>query len=229
MPGIAIVSPLSFSDTSLPRVDISPIPSIRGALYDWAVDTLTPGDRVTAWTDRASHVPLLAPAAPSQAPVVVDDPTHGKVLRFNGGNQRIDASNLSLSGPRTLVVVGRLPRAAANDYFMTDPSSSGYFNLGINGDRKWIFYNGAGLTNTRTPNSSLHVFMVVINGNNSVVAVDGEENGGSLQNSNGNTIRIGASGSAYFPVDLKRLVILPYAASAYERTAIHSSLAERYL
>lgn len=229
MSGLAIVSPLSFGDESLPRVDVSPVPSLRGALYDWSTDNLGIGDRVTHWTDRASHVTLDAPAVPSQAPVVVDDTNHGKLLRFNGVNQRIDAHGLSLSGPRTLVLVGRLPSGGTSEYFLTNGTIGTQFNLGINGAGTWLFYNGTGLSNPNRVDTDMHVFTVVIDGDRSVVSVDGRENGGELGTTTANSLRLGASGSEYYQVDFKRLVILPYAASPYERESIHTAMTERYL
>lgn len=38
MPGLAIVAPVSFGDTTLPKIDITPLQRVLGATYDWAAD-----------------------------------------------------------------------------------------------------------------------------------------------------------------------------------------------
>lgn len=229
MPGLAIVSPASFNDPTLPKIDVSPVPTIRGALYDWAVDNLLVGDRITRWVDRASNTSMLAPDFVSQAPSVVDDPTYGKLLKFNGTNQRLDATGLSLKGPRTLISVGRLPEGKSSTYMFTQGQGTGYFNLGLNGAGDWQFYNNSGINHDRKGNSDLHVIVVTIDSGSSAISVDGVENAGSLDATTADTIRIAASASGYWPVEMKRLVILPYAAIPRERKAISSALMARYL
>lgn len=229
MPGLAIVSPASFGDTSLPQIDVSPVPTIRGALYDWAADSLTTNDRITQWSDRASNVSLLAPDFASQSPTVINDSTYGKLLNFNGTNQRLDASGLALSGPRTLIVAGRLPEAKPSTYMHTQGTGTGYFNLGINGAGKWQFFNGGSINHTAAATGELHVIIVTIDGGSSALSVDGNEISGSLLATTSSTLRLGASSTSYYQLDMKRLVVLPYAAIPRERAAISAALMNRYL
>ena len=73
--------------------------------------------------------------------------------------------------------------------------------------------------------SAMHCIIAVADGAGSVLRIDSTEVAGAIPASTGTSLRVGATASAYAPIDLKRLAFLPYAATATERAAIQATMA----
>lgn len=223
MPGSAIISPASFGDTSLPRLDLRPMTNITGAAYDWAADRLNPG-ALEFWYDMVQNVPFVAPAAPSQKPLVYE--SNRKVVRFNGVNQRMDAS-IQVPGAMTMVLVARLPVADPGQYIMTGGNGpSMHVYRGGNGN--WAAFAGATLGHTTPADTGTHIIIVVRDGANSVLNVDGVEVSGDIGPLVADALRLGGSSSAYFQTDIQRLALLPFAATLNQRTALVAQMRAAY-
>lgn len=223
MAGSAIISPSSFGDSSLPRLDLRPIVSIPGAAYDWASERLSAGP-LEAWYDTVQNVPFAAPTPPSQKPVVYEGGR--KVVRFNGADQRMDAA-INLTGPRTLVVVGRFALAEAGQY-MLSTGTTGNHNLYTGGNGKFAFYGTTALSSTKNMDTNTHVFLVSINGDQTVFSVDGEEVTGNPGTIGETALRMGSGAGKYFGVDVQRIALLPFAANAAQRAALVARLRSAY-
>lgn len=223
MAGLIFVSPGTFdSPAGLPVVPVRQVSPIPGAVVDWAADRLANG-ALPEWSDLLGGRTLVA-ASETQAPMVVD----GRVV-FDGENDRID-SPVPAGPPLTVVLVARMDAVANGRIFSggTGPQ----FDLGINSDSsRFTFYAaGSGMSCSAygAPDSDWHVFVIVNNGSNSSIAIDGLENIGSQSASTPDRIRIGASSSAYYKSEVRRLAILPYAANAAERAMINTQMSRQY-
>lgn len=223
MPGSAIISPASFGDTSLPRLDLRPVAPIAGAVHDWASERLAPGP-IEAWYDMVQNVPFVAPAAPSQKPVVYEGGR--KVVRFNGVDQRLDV-DINMPGPVTMVLVARVNTDANSQYIVTGGAGPG-FNVYRGGTGRWTAYASASLAHSETADTGTHVFVVVRDGVNSVLSVDGVESRGDMGSVAATSLRLGSSSNAYFATDVQRLALLPFAASQTQRTAIVAQMRAAY-
>lgn len=231
MAGLIFVSPGTFTDAAdLPQVPPTPVLPIRGAMIDWAADRLPTGG-LSSWTDMLGARTLEAPTAASQRPTVVGGGITRRV-EFDGENDRIDAE-MNISQPCTMVVVARSTAAALGDFILTGGSGSSW-NLGIqmNAPGRWIFSTGAGSSilspPEQTADNGWHVFIVSVDGANSVLNVDGTEATGTIDPVTWNTLRVGASSSAYFGVHLRRLAVIPRATTAPERETLRQQLATHY-
>lgn len=223
MPGSAIISPASFGDTSLPRLDLRPLTAIPDAAYDWASERLSAGP-LESWYDMVQGAALVAPAPPSQKPVVLEG--NRKVVRFNGIDQRLDVG-IQLTGPATMVLVGRLATDANSQYFLTGGLGPA-FHVYRGATGKWSATAGSAIAHTSDANTFTHVFVVVRDGANSVVSVDGVEVAGDLGAQVATTLRLGASSAAYFATDIQRLALLPFAANQNQRAALVAQMRAAY-
>lgn len=223
MPGIAIVAPTSFGDSALPKIDVRPVAPLAGARYDWAVDRLSLGP-LPVWYDMARGAKLEAPASPSQKPLVYENLR--KVVRFDGVNQRMDATVDLAGGPLTLVFVGRVLNAG-EQYMLTGVAGGG-FNLYAGTHGKFAFFGSSTILSTVDADTSNHIFIVTLDGANSVISVDGSESTGNTGTIGATSIRVGSSSSAYFGVDVQRLAILPFAAGVGDRQRILDQMRAQY-
>lgn len=223
MPGSAIISPASFGDTSLPRLDLRPMTAIADAAYDWASDRLNGGPLET-WYDLARNTPFVAPTSGSQKPTVYE--SNRKVVRFNGVNQRLDA-DISLTGPATMVLVARASTDASSQYLLTG-GTGGAFHVYRGSNGSWATSAGTTLGSSVAGDTNTHIFVIVRNGVNSVLSVDGVEVAGDMGSQTASTLRIGASGNAYYGTDIHRLALLPFAANQNQRAALVAQMRAAY-
>ena len=230
MAGLIFVSPGKFTDPDdLPQVPTVPVVPVRGATIDWAADRLPTGGPVATWTDMLGAKTLAGPGPASQNPAVVGDGTARRVV-FDGDNDRIDAT-MNINQPCTMVVVARSVNAAPQDYILTGGTGPGW-NLGIQVAGRWIFSTGAGSSVMgrvdQPADDTWHIFVVVADGANSVLSVDGTETTGTIDPVTWDTLRVGASASAYFPSELRRLAVIPRATTPAERASITQRLRTHY-
>lgn len=226
MPGLGIVAPVSFGDATLPQLDITPLLRVPGASYDWAVDKVSAGP-VATWYGMVQAGQMVAPTVASQRPNLTTDGVTGrKIMHFDGVNQRFDAT-LSLSGAKTLVVVGRLPLAANSSYLITGGTGPS-FNLYIGSNGKFASTAGTTLASTVTADGNMHVFIFVSNGTSSVFSVDGVEVAGAAGTSTATGLRVAATSTVYAQADVQRIAVVPYAATSAQRAAILAQMKSQY-
>lgn len=225
MAGLIFSAPGSFtSPDDLPLVSLSRVEPLPGAMADWAVDRLPDGAART-WTDLTGAAQLVAPNDP-QAAIA-----SGGILRFDGLNDRYEYT-LPTTRPLTFVIVARaLNPGGAYRFFSNVVAKSFAFGTNAAGDSWTMYGDGGSIASPLTPDSNWHVFIVVANAENSIISVDGtEESGdiGPLGTGSGDVLRVGASNSAYYASEFKRLAIFPYAANADERSQIGAQMAAHY-
>lgn len=225
MRGLYIGGMGSFGDSTLPKVGAKMLRSMAGAKHHWAADNLPLG-AILEWTDVISGNPFVSPAAPSQRPIAYE--SSRKVVRFDGVNDRIDAT-VSVASGYTIAFVGGLNGVTGGKYFFTGGQGTN-FNLGVvSAGTRFIFNNGSTLAApVFTPDSGFRSHIIVADGANSIYRLDGNENTGTLATAAITSIRLGASGSAYFATDHQGLMIFPFAASLSQREAIHAALKAQY-
>lgn len=227
MPGLIFVSPGSFeSPGGLPTVPVRRVSPIRGASIDWAADRLPDGP-VSSWTDQLGGYTLQAPASTAQWPTA----SNGALI-FDGtsGGDRIDTA-LPTGKPKTIVLVAQVNAVPNARIFSGGTASMPQFDFGINSDgSRFTFYCGSGMSanNYGAADSDWHVFIIVADSANSSISVDGVENTGNSGTNPAANIRLGASATAYYKSQVKRLAILPYAATAAERATINTQLSQHY-
>lgn len=230
MAGLIFVSPGGFTDPGdLPQVPPSPVLPIRGAMIDWAADRLPTG-ALASWTDMLGANTLAAPAQPHQHPVVVGG-GRGRSVTFDGSGQRLDAT-MGLTGPLTMVVVAKSATGEAGDYlFGSGAAANPTWNLGVSPGDRWMFTTGSGssIIPLATADTNWHIFIVNVDGANSVMSIDGDETTGAISSSaTWDAIRIGASVSNYYGVELRRLAVIPRATTGPERQKLQQELSTHY-
>lgn len=218
----AFVWPGIWGDTGR-KIGVDYVKPIYGASHHWAVDQLSVGP-IRAWRDRIGTSDFLAPSPDSQRPEVYESAR--KVVRFNGVNQRMDVAHPN-PGPCTMFVVGRFGSSATSTYMLTGGTGPAW-NFYIGGNGNFAFHAGATLSTSKPGDTSNHVFIVVSNGTNSVLRIDGTEWAGNAGTNVPTFLRLGATSSAYASVDFQTIGFLPYAADSVERTALHSQLKSWY-
>lgn len=192
---------------------VKPIP---GASHRWSVKQLLHGP-LAKWHDREGVADLEAPVFDSQRPEVYESAR--KVVRFNGVNQRMDVAHPQ-PGVSTAIIVGRFASVVPGSSYMITGGSGPAWNLYINGNGFFGFFAGNAIQSSVAGDTSTHVFIVVRDGTNSVLSVDGVEVSGNSGNLVPTTLRLGATSSAYTPVDIEDITFLPYAAGSAERASL---------
>lgn len=225
MSGILFTAPTRFTNTDgMPQVPTVITPVIPGAMADWSTDQLPTGI-TTSWVDMTGARALVAPS-PEQAPAVIGNGKE-RYAAFDGVDDRVNA-NLPLDQPITVVCVARLPEQIAGKFIFTGFGGVS-FNLGANSQGTgWLFSNGSTGTFNGTPDNDWHIFIMSLNGANSVLSVDGVEKTANVGTGPADRISIGSSASAYFRTDLRRLAFIPGALEANDRAAIYTSLRDYY-
>lgn len=225
MAGHIFVSPTEFTaPDGLPTVSVARTAPLPGAIFDWAAESLPKGT-VSKWIDLTGSYTLSGTAVESQWPI-----STGSSVTFDGVNDRIDGTFPTGSG-RTLVVVARATVVANSHRIFGSGTGSNPFHFGINSNgSRWIFDGGATIAGptSKTPDTNWHVFVIALNGSSSVFAVDGEEWTGDTGAALGGSIRVGASASAYFGSEVKRIALLPRVANQAERNGLYSSMVAHY-
>lgn len=211
------------STPDLGTLDLSYVKPIVDAQFYWSSLQLPLGS-VEVWRDRVTGARLTSPGG-SQVPVVYTNVR--KVVRFDGVNDRMDAP-LPVDGPCTFVIVGRFANVGANQYLVTGGSTGGSFNLYQGSNGNFAFFAGKTLSSTKPNDSNNHVFLVVSDGENSVLSIDGQEWAGDAGVSNATGVRLAASASAYFAGDVQAVVLLPYAAGVARRASLVAQLKSQY-
>jgi len=229
MPGRAIVAPVSFGDTTLPKIDITYIAPLIGATYDFAVDQLPLGPLAT-WGSLVDAT--TAPADGATMPQVITDGA-SKTLRFNGTSDRIKVP-VVINAAHSVVVVAKLRTPVANDQIIFGNAANTEGAIGaVTGLTNWSGYGGGStlpLNPALAPDANWHVFILTQTGSGSALRVDNAETVGSLPVAQRNGITLGFSSAAgnRAAIDYKRLAVIPGTMTTAQRTAIVAQLKAQY-
>jgi len=229
MPGRAIIAPVSFGDTTLPKIDITYVAPLAGALYDFAVDQLPLGP-VASWASLVDGVPIVADG--STTPTVMTDGAT-KMVRFNGTIDRMKVTT-NLATARTIVAVARLRAPVALDQIFYGASTSNEGAIGVpSGATNYAGYGGGStlsLSPAVVPDANWHVFILTHAGTSSAVRVDNTETTGNLPLATQATLTLGFGPAADFrsEIDYKRVAILAGGTTTAQRGAIVAQLKAQY-
>jgi len=227
MPGRAIVAPVSFGDTTLPKIDITYIAPLAGALFDYAVDQLPLGP-LPSWASILDGT--AAPADGSTVPQVITDGA-GKTVRFNGTTDRIKAP-VVLNTAHTIVVVAKLRAPIALDQIVYGLANNTEGAIGVV-TGNWAGYGGGSslaLSPAVVPDANWHVFILSHAGASSAFRVDNNEITGTLPVAQRNALTLGFGPASDFrsEIDYKRVAVLSGGTTPAQRAAIVAQLKGQY-
>jgi hypothetical protein len=229
MPGRAIVAPVSFGDTTLPKIDITYIAPLIGATYDFAVDQLPLGP-LASWPSLIDATTM--PADGATAPTVITDGA-SKTVRFNGTIDRMKLT-ASMNTAHSVVVVAKLRAPVANDQIFFGLGGNTEGAIGVNSAATgYTGYGGGNSVATSpavVPDTGWHVFILTHAGTSSAVRIDSAETTGTLTVAQRNGITLGFSSAAgnRAAIDYKRLAVIPGTMTTAQRTAIVAQLKAQY-
>ena len=229
MPGRAIVAPVSFGDTSLPKIDITYIPPLIGATYDFAVDQLPLGS-IASWPSLVDGAPLVADGATTPT-VIIDGAS--KTVRFNGTIDRMQI-NTNINTAHSIVAVAKLRAPVASDQIVYGKLSNTEGAIGVNAAGTTFNANGGGagiaMNPAVTPDTGWHVFILSHAGASSVLRVDNAETTGNVPVAQRDGITLGYGNVDDFrsEVDYKRVALIPGTMTTAQRTAIVAQLKAQY-
>ncbi|AOE44049.1 hypothetical protein SEA_BLINO_32 [Gordonia phage Blino] len=225
MPGIRIQVPTEFTDTTLPVIDLSePVTPFTDAYVDYAAADLDLG-AVTAWPSLVASSPGLSGAA-----TVVDE-AGAKHVHFNGTSDYLDAA-MSHAQPETVGIRFRFGTLKAS-HVIAGATASGSITIATTAEATPVnhqLFAGSALTCSPAiaPSTSLwRTAIVVSNGAspNSILSIDGVERAGAAGTNARNGLRLGrGTTSTYFPIDIRRVIVLKRAADSTERAALKAVL-----
>lgn len=224
----AIIAPLSFGDTSLPRINLTYVRPIAGAAYDWAVNQL-PAGSVTQWPSLIDGTALVADGT---APTVSGE-GKARTIRFDGTSSRMRVA-LSSAGAETIVAVYRFvtPKALDTVYYGLLAASG---SLGSGADGRMRAVSGTAAALYPSPDVKIdanwHVSIVTLNGASSAVSLDGIERAGNLPIGTRDGVTLGFSGATgnRAAIEYKRVAIIPGGMTTTQRAAITEQMRADYL
>ncbi|WIB25801.1 hypothetical protein [Curtobacterium sp. MCSS17_015] len=199
---------------------------ISGASYDFGSAGLPLGT-LPQWGALAGGTPLAGAAT-------VQDDGGGRYVRINGATTTGDYME-SAAPTRTIVeteaIVFRAPVISSTNRFIASAYSAsptrtvGFNSLGT----AFVTSDGTALMKTTAPlpDTAWHVIIVVRNGTNSVLSVDGVELAGNIGTAtavSGIRLANSAGGVNRGQFDIRRAVIIPSALDASARTALYNQL-----
>lgn len=225
----AIIAPLSFGDSSLPKINLAYTRPVPGAVYDWAVNQL-PAGPLTQWASLVDGTPLTADGA---SPVVMGE-GKSRALTFNGTSSRMRAQ-FRLAGAQSIVAVYRFvtPKPLDTVHFGLSNAEGG--SLGIPGDGSTTRASTATTalfpTPPVVPDSNWHISVVTVDGERSALRIDGVETGGNLAVGTRDGLTLGFSGATgnRAAIHYKRVAIVPGSMSSAQRAAIVNQMIAEYV
>lgn len=224
MAAIARVLPVSFGDTTLPRVSLKYVRPIGGAINDWASDGLAAGS-LPGWADMVAGRVLPARPGEGRAPTVTTDGI-GSMVSFDGAANWMQIS-YPMNQPMTTIIVARM-----NDSKPTNHILAGGVHIRTNAaNTRMESSAGTILGTTAAPlDTNWHCWIIVNNGDNSVMGTDGVEALGAGGSGARTFINLGVDGAGAVGMrnDYRRLAFLPYAAGANERAALYAQMRAQY-
>ena len=223
----AIIAPLSFGDSSLPRININYTRPIAGALYDWAVNQVPDGP-IFQWASLIDGAKLITDGT---APVA-SGAGKARAIRFDGTSSRMRAA-FNLSGARTVIAVYRFVATKANDqvwYGATADTGLGIDSASttvrVSSTSKFLIPKPAIL-----PDTAWHIAAVTVNGASSAFRQDDAETVGDLTGAaamEGLTLGFGGGTAYRASIEYKRIAIVPGAMTAAQRGLVVDQMRAEY-
>ncbi|ALY08706.1 hypothetical protein FDH65_gp20 [Arthrobacter phage Circum] len=231
MTGRAIIAPLSFGDTTLPKIGINYVPPLQNAIHDWSVENLQLG-LASSWSSTVSSATMTGDLG---NPQVVMSGAH-KAVRFNGTTDRMRVP-FTYSGERTIVVVYRFTALEASQ--MAIYGYNGYNSGCIITDSNSTFMVARTASSSVTlrpnpdivPDTNWHIgIFSMSNTNPSVFRHDSREVSGMITVTDMDGFALGRSGGGDFlaPTEYRRVALLSGLTTPDQRAAIVAQLAAQY-
>lgn len=228
MPARAIIAPLSFGDTSLPRIDLTYTRPIAGALYDWAVNRM-PNGPLSQWPSLVDGTNLQADGT---SPTVVFQ-GKSKSVRFDGLTSRMRA-RFDLSGPQTIVAVYQFlsPKPLDTVHYGYTNYDAGSLGIANDGSTVRAIAGSTALQPSPivAPDTNWHISIMSLDGTGSVLHIDGAETVGNLSAGTRDGLTLGFSGAAgnRAAIAYKRVAILPGSTTRMQRDSIMTQMRTEY-
>lgn len=226
MLGLGIYANGKFTNrANMDQVSNHPISLLAGNSHAYVADNLPLG-RTSALLDLIGSNPLstIYPTNPSLWPEAISQ-SGRSALKFDGASL-LDGA-VTLSGPKTIVMVGRLNEVAVGASLFsgrTGPS----FQLYVGSTGVFAFNGGSVLAHTKAADTSLHVFVIVQDGANSVLNIDGVEVFGNAGSNVPTMLRLGGTSSTFAKTTISQLQVVPKVCDVNERAAIVKLLKADY-
>lgn len=225
----AIIAPLSFGDSSLPRINLTYTRPIPGATYDWAVNQMPVGP-LAQWPSLVGGTTLQATGT---SPVVAGS-GKGKVVRFDGVGSRLQ-SQFTLAGAQTIVAVYRFvaPKALDTVHYGFAQSEAGTLGIPAGADNTRAVSGSTLLfpSPALVPDTNWHTSILSVAGDKSVLRIDNSETSGNLSAGTRDGLTLGFSGSAgsRAAIEYKRVAIIPGGTTPAQRDAIMAQMMSEYV
>lgn len=225
----AIIAPLSFGDTSLPRISLTYTRTIPGAAYDWAINQMPTGP-LAQWPSLVDGTVLQATGT---SPTVFGA-GKSKTVRFDGVGSRLQA-RFTLAGAQTIVAVYRFiaPKPLDTVHFGFAQGDAGQLGITAGGDAVRAVSGSTALfpSPVMAPDTNWHISILSVSGENSVLRIDNSEASGTLTAGTRDGLTLGFSGATgnRAAIDYKRVAIIPGATTPAQRDAIMAQMISEYV
>lgn len=210
----------------------SGIPLLAGSSREWNARSHAVGGTVAPWPDLRGGASLINGGGSAQ-PAVMEE-SGAKFVRFDGVADLVSDSSFSGTQPHTRVIRFRwhtLPTTTRSVVGSTGTGTAGNTFGTISTGANYVINAGTAIVANpvTAPDLNWHTAILVFDGANTVMSIDGVETVANAGSQVGVGLRVaGGSGTtptSFATIDVKRLAVLPYAAGSTERAAILTEFA----
>lgn len=224
MPTRALVFPFTCTDTTLPVQNMTPgvtVTPVANAKVDYSAAPLTDG-ALTSWPSQIASSPALT----GTATVVTEGGK--KHVNLNGVSNFLDAA-MTHTQPETVAIRFRLPTPAASETIIGASASGSVTIAVVPQNTNYQVYAGSALllAPAAVPDSNWHTLIVVTNGANSIISLDGVETVGQAGAATRNGLRLGrgpAASTTYNDIDVRRIAVVTQALDATARGVLKAQM-----
>lgn len=226
MAGLAIVSPVNYTDQDLQMANIGYINPIEGAWFDFAAESVPVGTEVKTWESSVSTHKFLYTGGNTQRPMTKFDGTR-RYLEFDGVNDRLDMDHIT-NKPYLLWVVASYP--GTGGYPISSGGIGQLFLMGRYSDgSRFSFSDDTNVVPAEAGDNNWHVHIIQSNGTNSSYKIDNNAKAtGTLSTTSLSHTRLGATAQQYAPMKLSRYGLMTGVYSDAEQQVIAAKLMDQY-
>lgn len=215
---------------------VADFPVLSKLVHRYSVASLAAaavGSAVASLPDLTGLSPSLAASAPANRPTLMAE-TGRRFIRFDGTDDALTAAGNGITGPKTFAVVARFreDRSPAGNWpvlSLRTPGPNGALSLSTNG--QIAGYSTKTTGSTFVPGTGWHVFLMVFNGDSSVVRMDAAETTattGDLPTSVVVGVGPNTGSGPNVPLDVAEIMVWDQALKLSDRNAAVAALAKEY-
>lgn len=205
---------------------------IAGLVGWWDADNVSggDGDPVSTWPDASSSAWDLTQASTARPTIQTNELNTHSVVRFDGTNDSMVNTSVSVAQPNTVFLVAKRTTSAAQDAFFDGSTTRQAFYTESTTNLK--FFAGSDIDTGDAPGTAWRYYSVVVNGASSEIWMDGVSVWSGNPGANtlaGLLVGVdGGAGTYFLDGDIAELIMYDSALGTSDRENVEDYLKSKY-